>query len=160
MESTPNQSPFRQMKLWKKAIRKNAPSGMAQSSQTSLVVSSIWYPMSGAGHKAGRRCGDARALVPEGSSPFQQVRLIDIGGAPVPEETQDNRQRQACLGRGDRDNEDDKHQSGKAVRMKVHREGDHVDVDGVQHQLNRHQDQHSVPAGEHTVDSNGEEDGG
>ena len=39
-------------------------------------------------------------------------------------------------------------------------EGDQVDVDGVEDQLDRHQHEHAVAAGEHAVDADAEQDGG
>ena len=45
--------------------------------------------------------------------------------------------------------------SGRLVELP---EGDQVDVDRVEDQLDRHQHQHAVPAGEHAVDADAEQD--
>ncbi len=87
---------------------------------------------------------------------------VDVRGAAVAVDGEDDRQADADLGGGDGDGEQGEGLAGvqgPAV-AEPDVEGDEVEVDGVEHQLDGHQDQDRVAAGEDAVEAGAEEEGG
>jgi hypothetical protein len=90
-------------------------------------------------------------------SASHQVELVEVDASAVAVDGQDDRQTDADLGGGHGDDEQGEH---LARDVAVHgREGDQVDVHGVEDQLDRHQHGHAVPTGDHAVDADGEQEG-
>ena len=84
-------------------------------------------------------------------------RSIEV---PVAVDEQDDGQAHADLGGGDGDDEQGEDLAGDGSGVVPQgAEGDQVDVDGVEDQLDRHEHEHAVPAGEHAVDADAEQDG-
>src|SRR3954466_4399087 len=89
-------------------------------------------------------------------STLHEVDLGEVDRATVAVDEQDDGQSDADLGGGDGDDEQGEDLAGG--RAAVGPEGDEVDVDGVEDQLDRHQDQHAVLPGEDAVDAGGEQE--
>src|SRR5919197_1069695 len=68
-------------------------------------------------------------------SPLQQVDLVDVDGLSVAVDQDHDGQADADLGRGHGDHEQREHLAGEQALLQELREGDQVDVDGVQHEL-------------------------
>src|SRR5205823_14200355 len=84
-----------------------------------------------------------------------QVELVGVDAGLVAEDEQDDGQAHADLDGGHED-----HEQGEDLahhRVAEGAEGDQVDVDGVEHQLDRHQHQHRVAAGEDAVYADAEQ---
>src|SRR6267143_3066451 len=103
-------------------------------------------PISGA--KAAMR---ARSFIPALElSSFQLVEVFDVDGVQVAEQDNENRQPDGRLGGGHGEDEEHEHLPGD-VAEEV-REGDEVQVDRQQHQLDRHQQHDQVAAVEEDAD--------
>ena len=77
-----------------------------------------------------------------GLASFHQVDLVDVQGLARAEERDDDGEADGGLGRGDDHDEEDE---DLAVDLVPHvGEGDEGQVDGVEHQLNRHEDRDDV----------------
>src|SRR3954447_21711437 len=88
----------------------------------------------------------------------QLVDLVEIGTVQVAVDQQHDGEPDADLGGGDRDDEEGEDLTGDLVQ--VRRERDQVEVHGVEHQLDAHEDEHAVAPGEHAVDADAEQRGG
>src|SRR3990170_480122 len=107
-----------------------------------------------AGSSRARSAGKAGSVMGERSS-SEDVQVIGDDRALHPEDEDDDRQPQRHLGHGDRDGERGKdHPDHVGVEA---REGDQVDVDGVEHQLDAEQDADGVPPRDDTEEADGEE---
>src|SRR5581483_9048575 len=91
-------------------------------------------------------------------SSLQRVDLGQIDRALVAVDEQDDGEADADLGGGHGDDE----QGEDLARNRVPEgpEGNQVDVDGVEDQLDRHQHEHAVAPGQHAVDARAEQEGG
>src|SRR3954451_22573419 len=90
--------------------------------------------------------------------PLHEVDLGEVDRVAVAVDEQHDGQAHAHLGGGDGDHEEGEDLAGGRVVEEP--EGDQVDVDGVEDQLNRHQHEHAVLAGQHTVDPDAEQERG
>src|SRR4051812_26477737 len=90
-------------------------------------------------------------------SALQQIGFGDVDRAPVAVDEQHDCQADTDLGGGDGDDEQGEDLPGGGAFEGS--EGDQVDVDGVEDELDRHQDEHTVLAGQHAVDARAEEEG-
>src|SRR5579871_2940213 len=91
-------------------------------------------------------------------SEFHQVDLIDVQGLACTEDSNDDGQADGGFRSGDDHDEEDEDLSGDLVPHV--REGDEGKVDGVEHQLNGHEDGDDVALDEERRDAGGKEDGG
>src|SRR5439155_3008895 len=92
-------------------------------------------------------------------SALHEVDLVAVDRGAVAVDEQHDRQAHADLGGGHRDREEGEDLSGdRRLPAVVGAEGDKVDVHGVEDQLDRHEDEHAVLAGEHAVDADREQD--
>src|SRR5947209_17689955 len=90
-------------------------------------------------------------------SALHEVDLGEVDRATVAIDEQHDGEADADLGGGYGDHEQGEDlASGRAA---VGAKGDEVDVDSVEDQLDRHQDEHAVLPGEHAVDAGGEQEG-
>src|SRR5262245_39045547 len=80
------------------------------------------------------------------ASPAQQADVVDVGGLAPAEQRQDDRQPDRRLAGGDRDHEQREDMPGH--RPQLVGEGDERQVHGVEHQLDRHQDDDHVATDE------------
>src|SRR5262249_28513167 len=102
------------------------------------------------------RSGMSQALRSICLSALQLVDAVEIRTAQVSVDEQHDRQAHAHLGGGDRDHEEGEHLAGDVAREGGER--DQVDVDGVEHELDRQQHEDAVAPGEHAVDAAAEEE--
>src|SRR5437764_3115140 len=92
------------------------------------------------------------------ASALHRVELFEVDGRLVAVDEQHDGQTHADFGGGDRDDEQGEHLAGDRRRRTAHEaEGDEVDVDGVEDQLDRHEDEHAVLPREHAVHTDGEQ---
>src|SRR5918995_4865208 len=89
--------------------------------------------------------------------PLEEVHLVDVDRLPVAVDQDHDREPDPHFGGGHRDHEQGEHLTGDVVQGLPERH--EVEVDGVQHELDRHQDEHRVAPSEHAVDP-GREQGG
>src|SRR6185295_9598323 len=80
---------------------------------------------------------------------------VEVGAVEVAVDQQHDREPDADLGGGDRDDEECEDLAGR--RVQVRGECDEVDVHRVEHQLDAHEHEHAVAAGEHAVDADAEQ---
>src|SRR5437868_6163674 len=80
-------------------------------------------------------------------SPLQQVDLISLHRLFVAEQRDEDAQPDRGLGYGVGNNEDREDLAADVVQ--ILRKSDQIDVDRVQDQLDRHQDDHNIAAGQH-----------
>src|SRR5690606_6422679 len=114
-----------------------------------------WY---GGGEQVGFRTVVFGCAVARG---FRQgTQAVDVDRLAVAEQGKDDRQADSDLGGGDDDDEQRQHLAAVEPVTQPHVEGDEVEVDGVEHQLDRHQHEDRVAPGEHAVDADGEQERG
>src|SRR5215472_16442782 len=89
--------------------------------------------------------------------PFQQINFVYVDRLLVAEEGDQDAEADGGFRGGIGDDKDGKDLSVKAVET---RESHQVQVDGVQDQFDRHQDDDHITAGEHTDDAQDEQGGG
>src|SRR5581483_6878898 len=90
--------------------------------------------------------------------PLEQVHLVDVDRLAVAVDQDDDRKTDPHLRGGDGDHEQRERLPGEVVQRL--RERDQVDVDGVQHELDRHEHEDGVAPRQHAVDTRREQDGG
>src|SRR5581483_3254574 len=88
---------------------------------------------------------------------LHEVDLVKVDADPVAVDEQDDRQADADLGGRDGDDEQGEDLAGGVAQAGG--EGHQVDVHGVEHQLDAHEDQDAVAPGQHAVDAGAEEEG-
>src|SRR5919106_5630951 len=93
-------------------------------------------------------------------SPFHQRHVFDVHRRPVAEDENHDREPDADLGRGDCDDEEGEHLAGHPRLLQKCRERHEIDVDRVQHQLDREQYENGVRSGEDSINADREEQGG
>src|SRR5678815_3753147 len=103
-------------------------------------------PTSGAIGTTVRSAGERVVAI----SALQRVELVDGDRRARSEQHDQDRQTDSRLGRGDSEDEEHEHLPGHVAQ--VVREGDEVQVDGEQHQLDRHQQHDQVLAVEEDAD--------
>src|SRR5215207_5402968 len=103
-----------------------------------------------------RQQGNDPGVAQHGGSALQLVDAIEVRTPEVAVDQEHDRQADPHLGGGDRDDEEREDLSRDLLRERGER--DQVDVDGVEHQLDREQDQDAIAAGEHAVDAAAEEE--
>src|SRR5712692_3714955 len=91
-------------------------------------------------------------------SSLEQVQVIGHHGAAEPEDQDDNGEAERDLRHRDGDGEHGEDHPDH-VRV-VAREGDQVDVDGIDHELDAEQDANGIPARDDAEEADGEEGGG
>jgi hypothetical protein len=89
---------------------------------------------------------------------LQQVDLVNVKGLARAIDGDDDSQPDGGFGCGDDHDEEDEDLSGDL--MPHMREGDEGEVNGVEHELNRHEDGDDVAFDKEAGDADGEEDGG
>src|SRR5580658_198211 len=95
------------------------------------------------------------------ASALHQVDVFDGDGAAVAEVDDEDGEADRCLGGRDGEHEHGEDLADEIVETQTGREGDEVDVDGEQHQLDRHQHDDDVLAIEEDAeDAEREDDGG
>src|SRR6266542_1744126 len=110
-----------------------------------------------AGRSRARRAGRAGSVMGFPST-FEDVQVVGHHRALHPEDEDDDSEAERHLGHRDGNGEggeDHAHDVGIEAR-----EGDEVDVDGVQHELDAEEDAHGIPPCHHAKEADGEEDGG
>src|SRR5262245_20605498 len=91
-------------------------------------------------------------------SEAHQVHFVDVDGLYVAVEGQDDAETDGRFGRGDGDDENREHLAdGVALLLRI---GNQVDVDRVENQLDRHEDDDDVPADHDADDADDEQRGG
>src|ERR1700733_1030726 len=90
-------------------------------------------------------------------SQFHQVDRVDVQGVPRAEDGNDDGQSHSSLGCRHDHHEEDKYLPADLVP--VMRESHEGQVDGVEHQLNRHENGNDIALDQKRRDSNGEEAG-
>ncbi|GAA3125017.1 hypothetical protein GCM10020001_052370 [Nonomuraea salmonea] len=88
------------------------------------------------------------------------AEMVQVDGLAVAVEGEHDGQAQAHLGGGDDDDEEGEHLAAVQAVAQPYIERDQVEVDGVEHQLDRHQDEDRVASCEHAVDADGEQERG
>src|ERR1700709_973493 len=105
--------------------------------------------------KSGAKTAMAKITV----SALHQINILDRDRTAVAEVGDDNGETDRRLGGGDRQHEHGKDLAGEIAQRA--REGDQVEVDGEQHELDRHHDGDDVLAvHEDAEDANDQQDGG
>src|SRR6266536_1065693 len=89
-------------------------------------------------------------------SALQLVHAVEVGAVQVPVDEQHDGEADAHLGGSDGDHEEREHLAGDVTGEGGER--DQVDVDGVEHELDREQHEDAVAAREHAVDAAAEEE--
>jgi hypothetical protein len=87
--------------------------------------------------------------------------LAEVDRGPVAVDEQDDGEADADLGRGHRDHEQGEHLADDRLgEAPPGSQGDEVDVHRVEDQLDGHEHQHRVAAGDDAVQADAEQDGG
>src|SRR4051794_5853573 len=105
--------------------------------------------------------GINQALSRKNMRPALTLQLVDLvqgDAGAVAEDQHDYGEADADFGGSDGDDEQGEDLPGDVVPVGT--EGDEVEVDGVEHQLDGCQDEHGVASGQHAVDTDAEEHGG
>src|SRR5690348_4032477 len=98
-------------------------------------------------------------LIHDAASALHEIDVFDRDGAAVAEVDDEDGEPDRCFGGGD--GQDEKRENLPHQIVEEGREGDKVDVDREQHELDRHQDDDDVLAVEEDAEyADGEEDGG
>ena len=92
------------------------------------------------------------------SSPFEQIDAVDVDRLPVAEDGDDDSQADGDFCGGDGHNEKDENLTVEGIGEMGY--GDHRQIDRVQHQFDAHKDDDSVFPGEHSGDTDAEDEGG
>src|SRR5918996_3332368 len=103
--------------------------------------------------------GGSRRVRPR-PSPFHKRHVFDIHRRSVAEDEDHDRKANADLGRGDCNDEEGEHLAGHSRLLQKCGEGHEVDVDRVEHQLDREQYEHGVRSGKDSVNADRKEQGG
>src|SRR5713226_7861011 len=90
-------------------------------------------------------------------SSSQDVQMIGHHRAPDAEDQDDQGQAQRYLGHGDRNRENGEDHPGRVAAEAG--EGDQVDVDGIEHELDAQQDADGIAPGDHAEETGREQDG-
>src|SRR4051812_48749727 len=104
--------------------------------------------------------GINQALSRKNMRPGLTLHLVDLvqgDAGPVAVDQHDDGEADADFGGGDSDDEQGEDLAGDVVPVRA--EGDEVDVDSVEHELDRSQDEHLVAPGQYAVHADAEQDG-
>src|SRR5215471_12734167 len=104
----------------------------------------------------GRDQRDEPGVREHGGSALELVDAVEVRAVHVAVDQQHDGQADAHLGGGDRDDEQGEHLARDLLRERGER--DEVDIDGVEHQLDRQQHEDAVTAGQHAVDAGAEQE--
>src|SRR5574341_887309 len=89
------------------------------------------------------------------SSPFHDIELIHVHGPAVPDQEDDDRQGHGGLGGRHGNHEHGEDLAGEVLQ--IVREGHEVDVRGIEHEFDGHEDDEDVPPRQHAHHADGEE---
>jgi hypothetical protein len=91
--------------------------------------------------------------------PLQQIEFFHVDRIPVAIDRQHDRQTHSGFGGGDRNHKGRKHLTLDTLRIEVIGKRDEIEVDRIQHQLDRHQYPHRIAAIDQAINANTEEGG-
>src|SRR2546421_11855147 len=91
-------------------------------------------------------------------SALHEVDLVEVDADPVPVDEQHDGEADSDFGGGDGDDEEGEDLTGDVAELG--REGDEVEVHGVEHKLDAHEHEDAVAPGQDPVDADTEQEGG
>src|SRR6266571_3748301 len=91
---------------------------------------------------------------------MEDIQLFHIYRLDVPVNDQHQRQSNHGFGGGQSHHKNGESLSPHLVRMQEMIKSDEIDVGGVKHEFNRHQNPQDIAPGKHAVDADSKEDGG
>src|SRR5690606_19454390 len=143
---------------------KNPPSvakcASAASSKLIATPPGTWYLVLGTWKTPSTQYSvPSTASAASPSLPPHQCQFVGVGGLPVAEDHEDDRQADADLGGGHGDHEDGEDLAQQLAGGEHRLEGDQVDVDRGEHELDRQQHEHQVASHEQAVHPEREQGG-
>src|SRR5688572_7421895 len=170
----PMSAPRPGVRFPKKTIRKKATSGTVGMSQacsntvatasSAVATASSATPVDGAGPTLPRnnaREGPSHACAAPRTgdlwSPLQEIDFVDVDRLSVAVDEDDDGQADADLGSCDGNHEEREHLAAQHRILEKLGERHEIHVDGIQHHLDGHQNQHGVSPGQHSIDADREQ---